>query len=348
MDYQLTQTEEKSTRLVWVDWMRFVGAFLVVLAHADTWGEAGWTRTFYYALSRNGVPIFFLLSGFLLLSKKEEDLWTFFKKRAVKIIIPFFIWSIVYDVYSGRSFDNTGVTVEAVLKMFIRILRGPRAAHLWFFYSLIGLYLFTPVLRLFVAKARNMDLLYYIGLWFLAMPILFIVDEFTPLQNGFELFFALGYVGYFLLGLYLGRMETTPRLLRIAFGLFAAGLAFTFAVFYFDLPPQKNELPFRSYPSLNIVLMVIGAFPLLKAVGERLSPFPARLFFAASQSSFGIYLIHPIVLDWMAAGWEALGFQITMGPSIITIPLAALAAFLISWGVTFMMRNIPIVRIAVP
>jgi len=251
MDYQLTQPEEKSPRLVWVDFMRVIGTFLVVLAHVDGWGGSGWARTFYYTLSRNGVPIFFLLSGFLLLSK-DEDLWTFFKKRAVKIIVPFFIWSIVYDAYSARSFDNTGVTADAVLKMFIRILRGPRAPHLWFFYSLIGLYLFTPILRLFVAKARNADLLYYIGLWFLTMPIMFILEEFTPLQNGFELFYALGYVGYFLLGLYLGRMEIMPRLLWIALGLFAVGFAFTFAVFHFDMPPQKNELPFRSYPSLNM------------------------------------------------------------------------------------------------
>jgi surface polysaccharide O-acyltransferase-like enzyme len=232
--------------------------------------------------------------------------------------------------------------------MFIRILRGPRAAGLWFFYSLIGLYFFTPILRLFLAKAKNSDILYYIGMWFVAVPILFIVEEFTPLQNGFELYFFAGYVGYFLLGYYLGRLEITPRLLWIALALTVAGAGSTFAVFYFDLPPTNNELPFRSYPSLNIVLMAIGVFLLLKAAGERISPRLARLSAIISPSTFGIYLVHSILLGWMAAGWEALGFQTAAGPSLIVIPLVAVIAFLLTWGVVAVMRKIPLVRDTVP
>ena len=350
MDYQLTKNEEKSAYriLPWVDFTRFVGAFLVVLAHIDVWGGGpDWVQKIYYTLSRNGVPLFFLMSGYLLLSK-EEDTWTFFKKRAAKILIPFLVWSIFYDVYASHAFAETGVTLDAILKMFIRILRGPRAAHLWFFYSLIGLYFFTPILRLFVAKAKNSDILYYIALWFVIMPIMFILEEFTPLKNGFELYYAAGYVGYFLLGLYLGRLATTPRLLWVALGLFVAGFAFTFAVFYLDLPPQNNEFPFRSYPSLNIVLMAIGAFILLKAAGERNSPRLARFSSLVSPSSFGIYLVHSIILVGMAAAWESFGFETAAGPSLLVIPLVAVVAFLLSWGVTAIMRRIPVLRAVVP
>ena len=350
MDYQLTKNEEKVAYriLPWVDFMRFVGAFIVVLAHIDVWGGGpDWVQKIYYTISRNGVPLFFLMSGYLLLSK-DEDTWTFFKKRAAKIIIPFLVWSIFYDVYASNSFAGTGVTLDAILKMFIRILRGPRAAQLWFFYSLIGLYFFTPILRLFVARAKNSDILYYIALWFVIMPIMFILEEFTPLKNGFELYYAAGYVGYFLLGFYLGRLETTPRLLWIALGLFVAGFAFTFAVFYLNLPPQNNELPFRSYPSLNIILMAIGAFILLKAAGERISPRLACFSSLVSPSSFGIYLVHSILLVGMAAAWESLGFKTAAGPSLLVIPFVAVVAFLLSWGVIFVMRKIPILRAIVP
>lgn len=350
MDYQLTNNEEKFAYriLPWVDFTRFVGAFLVVLAHVDVWGGGpDWAQKIFYTFSRNGVPLFFLMSGYLLLSK-EEDTWTFFKKRAAKILIPFLVWSIFYDVYASNAFAETGVTLDAIIKMFIRILRGPRAAHLWFFYSLIGLYFFTPILRLFVAKAKNSDILYFIGLWFIIMPIMFILEEFTPLKNGFELYYAAGYVGYFLLGHYLGRLETTPRLLWVALGLFVTGFAFTFAVFYLDLPPQNNELPFRSYPSLNIVLMAIGTFILLKAAGEQTSPRLARISGLVSPSSFGIYLVHSVILTGMAAAWKWLGFETAVGPSLLVIPLVAIVAFLLSWGVTFIMRRIPLLRAVVP
>ena len=350
MEYQLTVNEEKAAYriLPWVDFMRFVGAFLVVLAHIDVWGGGpDWAQKIYYTLSRNGVPLFFLMSGYLLLSR-QEDTWTFFTKRAAKILIPFLFWSIFYDAVVSNSFAETGVTLDAILKMFIRILRGPRAAHLWFFYSLIGLYFFTPILRHFVAKAKNSDILYYIGLWFVIMPIMFILEEFTPIRNGFELYYAAGYVGYFLLGYYLGRLETTPRLLWMGLGLFLAGFAFTFAVFYLDLPPQNNELPFRSYPSLNIILMSIGAFILLKAAGERIPSWLARLSNLVSPSSFGIYLVHSVILTLMAAGWESLGFKTAAGHSLLVIPLVAVITFLLSWGITAIMRKTPILRTIVP
>jgi len=175
--------DRKESTLPWVDLMRFIAILLVVLAHVENWGAgSAWVRDFYYTVSRNGVPLFFMISGFLLLSK-QEDIPTFFRKRAARIIIPFLFWSIVYDVQNSQAFAQSGVTLEGILKMFIRILRGPREAHLWFFYSLIGLYLITPILRVFVSKARDSEILYYIGLWFLVAPILFIVEAFTPIKN---------------------------------------------------------------------------------------------------------------------------------------------------------------------
>ncbi len=337
------QTQKEST-LPWVDFMRLIGAFLVVLAHIQSWGaDSTWAREFYYTISRIGVPLFFLISGYLLLSR-QEDLATFFRKRAARIVIPFLVWSIIYDFQGSGAFAEAGVTFEGVLKLFIRILRGPRAAHLWFFYSLIGLYLITPILRIFVSKARNAEILYYIALWFIAMPLLFIVEAFTPLKNGFEIFYAGGYVGYFLLGYLLGGSETKPLLFWSALGLFIIGMLFTFAVFHFNLPPQNNELVFRSYPSLNIILMSLGAFILIKAAGEKISPLLAQLSHAAGRASFGIYLIHPIVFAWMAWGWNALGLQTDQGNALLVIPLAAAANFLLSWLLTWTISRIPLVR----
>ena len=345
MGNQSTQGRERTT-IHWVDFIRFIGTILVVLAHIEGWGAGpAWAKNFYYTLSRVGVPLFFLISGYLLLSK-QEDLPTFFKKRAARIIIPFLVWSIIYDVQNSDAFAS-GITFEGILKLFIRILRGPRETHLWFFYSLIGLYLLTPILRVFVAKARNSEILYYIALWFIAMPILFIVEAFTPLKNGFEIYYTGGYVGYFLLGHLLGGLETKAPLLRAVPGLFIISFIFTFAVFHFNLFPAENELVFRSYPSLNIVLMSLGAFVLIKAAGEKISPRAAWISSEASKVSFGVYLIHPIIYAWMALGWNALGFETDAGNAVFVIPLAALVNFVISWMIVFVIGRIPVLRAAV-
>lgn len=328
--------------------MRFTGAFLVVLAHVENWGadHTVWARTIYFTISRVGVPLFFLISGYLLLSRQEE-LWIFFKKRASRIAIPFLIWSVIYDVKNSQAFSTTGITFDGILMMLGRIFRGPREGHLWFFYSLIGLYLLTPILRVFVAKARNSEILYYITLWFVSMPLLFILEGLTPLKNGFEIYYTGGYAGYFLLGHLLGRMERNQKILWTGLGLFIAAFIFTFAVFYFNLPPQDNELVFRSYPSLNIILMSLGAFILIKALGEEISPRLARLSQEASKASFGIYLIHPLMFGWMMLAWNALGLRADGMSPILAVPLAALANFLLSWAAVYIISRIPILRAAV-
>ncbi len=350
MDYHLTKNDGKFLYpiLPWMDFMRLVGALLVTLAHVDVGGNGPfWADRIFYTISRNGVPLFFMMSGFLLLSK-EEDLLTFFRKRGLKILIPFLVWSAIYEIYNSHPFAESGVSFGGLLDLLIRILRGPRATHLWFFYSLIGLYFFTPILRHFVAHAPKADLLYVIVLWFFITPFMYILEEYTSVKIVFETYFAVGYIGYFLLGHFLGGLETSPRLLWIASALFAVGFVSTFAVFYFDLPPQNNEFPFRSYPSINIVVMAIGAYLLLKAAGERMPAWLANLSSRVSPSTFGIYLVHSFVLVAMVAAWDAFGFATNVGPSILVIPIVALVGFLISWGITAAMRIIPILREIVP
>jgi surface polysaccharide O-acyltransferase-like enzyme len=337
-------SQQSSNTIPWVDFARFVGTYLVVLAHIQGWGAGpDGAVVFYYTISRVGVPIFFLISGYLLLSK-SEDLTTFFKKRAARVIIPFLVWSILYDLLYSMPFEETGVTFEGILRMFIRILRGPRAGHLWFFYSLIGLYLLTPILRVFVSKANKPELYYYIALWFLAAPVLFIVEGLTHLKNGFEIYYTGGYVGYLLIGYYLGKLEFTPLMKRVAFAAFVLGFLFSFSVFYYNIPPVENELPFRSYPSLNIVLMSVGAFVLVRMIGEKVPNFILRVSGWISRSSFGIYLFHFMLADWITLAWKNLGFNPAVGNTLIVQPVVATVVFLLSWAVIYILSTLPVLR----
>ena len=338
----------KSTRENWVDFLRVTATFLVVLAHIGAWGSGpGWADAFFYTLSRNGVPLFFMLSGFLLLPK-EEDTWIFLKKRAWKILIPFFFWSVVYDVYSNQALAESGLTLESAFRMFVRMLRGPRAPHLWYLYALIGLYLFTPILRLFIAKARKSEVWYYITLWLLAVPVFLVVQGFTPIRSGFELYYFSGYVGYFLLGLALGQMELNPKVVGWAVTLFITGFAVTIIVVSLNLFPDLDEAVLRTYFSLNVVAMSASAFLLLKQLGRRVSPTAEGMLVTLSRSSFGIYLVHMLVLGWVLQAAPLIGLSQSSGPSLLAMPLAALIVFMISFLITHLLRLIPVVKTIVP
>src|SRR5258706_10975281 len=194
-------------RLEWIDLIRALGAFLVVLAHVQYSGNgSGLIQIYYYALTRVAVPLFFMASGNLLLSKNEPYL-DFFKKRLLKVFIPFVVWSVIYLVWKGEALYKPILTI---LKTYaLGIIRGPRENHLWFFYELFGLYLFTPILRVFVEKASLKDLSYFCGIWFVLVPFANLVQEFTPIKIGFEYQFLGGDIGDFFFCYFSGKLFFT-------------------------------------------------------------------------------------------------------------------------------------------
>jgi surface polysaccharide O-acyltransferase-like enzyme len=107
-----------------------------------------------------------MVSGYLLL-RKEEPYGDFFRKRALKVFVPFLVWSVIYLLWKGEGF-NQPFSIKIVVSYILKIVRGPRENHLWFFYALIGLYLFTPILRVFVAKASLCNLYYFCELFYKA------------------------------------------------------------------------------------------------------------------------------------------------------------------------------------
>ena len=336
-------TTSSNSTLRWVDLIRVIGAFLVVMAHISYQGGPVLASTYYFVISRIAVPLFFMVSGFLLL-KKEEPYSVFFKKRAVKVAVPFLVWSVIYLLWKREGFD-AGFSLDLVLSYMLKIIRGPRENHLWFFYALIGLYLFTPILRVFVARASRLDLYYFCALWFLVVPIFSLMQEFLPVKIGFELYFIAGYTGYFMLGHLLGLFEYSRNQL---YGLAAFFLLFSVVTAYLDL--QSNLLKwntqyFVSYLGVNIVLLTVAAFVLLREVqiGDRLYAILAPL----GRASFGIYLVHVIVITELEKipavhGW------FSAGSSIYMIPLLGLFGFLASYLIVAIIQRIPVLRWIVP
>lgn len=332
--------------LRWVDLIRVIGALLVVVAHAHIVYDGGgpWIiSSYYFVLSRIAVPLFFMASGYLLL-RKEEPYWDFFRRRAWKVLLPFFVWSVIYLLWKREGFD-AGFSVKLVVSYLLKILRSPRENHLWFFYDLIGLYLFTPILRVFVARASLRDLAYFCGLWFLAVPVLSFVLEFTPVKNGFNLYFVAGYSGYFMLGHLLGRLQFTRRQLY--------GLAFLFLILSLGTAVVQHMVNLRElkteyavgYLSMNIVLMSVVAFILFREVqiGDTVNNFLVPL----SRTSFGIYLVHVIVIAEfqklpIVAGW------FSAGSSVYMIPLLGLLVFFVSFILVAIIQKIPVLRSIVP
>lgn len=326
-----------------VDLIRALGAFLVVLAHVQYSGAgSSLIRISYYAFTRVAVPLFFMLSGFLLLSR-SEPLWDFFRKRAFKVFIPFIIWSVIYLIWKGEAFDQPFVDI---LKIYlVKILRGPRESHLWYFYELIGLYLFTPILRLYVEKASNKDLLYFCGIWFLLTPLLNLVQEFTPILFGFPFYYFKGYIGYFIFGYLTSRLQFHKNQRLIALAVFVASLIATIAGMYIAGYYKMRTQYFEDYLSMNVVLMSFAFFVML--IHLNIPDYLYRAILPFSRASFGIYLAHVIVMYQLLL-IPPFSFLPFMGSALYVIPILGILGFGFSFLLVFAMQKIPILRNIVP
>jgi surface polysaccharide O-acyltransferase-like enzyme len=106
-------------------------------------------------LMRYAVPLFIILSGFLLYyaDRKKEHLnyGQFMRKRLTKIFIPYLIWTLVYTLFKMRE-ELTDRGTEALPDV------GWAFVHLYFLIIMFQLYLLYPVLRLWVKHSAKQAL----------------------------------------------------------------------------------------------------------------------------------------------------------------------------------------------
>jgi surface polysaccharide O-acyltransferase-like enzyme len=99
-----------------------------------------------------GVPLFFAISGYLLLSDSRTlDIKSFYKGAYRGYLCPLFIWDILY--FTAKCII-TGQELRVGLFFTELLLQGSQY-HLWFVYKLAGLYLLAPFLKRMLTTARQ-------------------------------------------------------------------------------------------------------------------------------------------------------------------------------------------------
>ena len=336
----------------WADLVRVLAIYLVVVIHTsgqltNAWGrvpESEWLiGDLYGGVARAGVPLFFMLSGYLLLPR-SESLGAFYRKRVLKIVIPFVVWSALY--ISGDCLQQPGLCTPDYLMQYVLLKRT--YFHLWFLYSLLGIYLIMPALRLIVRPENDRVLWYLVGLWLVFQPIRTLMDQFLHFSLNLNSQLAVGFLPYFFLGYLLGEMRLTRGRLAAAAALFAAGSAVTVAGTY-ALTRAAGQFNgyFYDYVTIGVIPAAAGAFLLLRRLSEAgfLATEGAHAFLRrVSGSTFGAYLIHVAVLR----GLDALGVNAFMGSGAWSIPVVATLTFGLALLAARLLQRVPVVNAIVP
>lgn len=106
-----------------------------------------------------GVPIFFIISGFLYGQKRITNIIQWYKKQFVKIIIPLYTYYLISGFFLLLIGKFGELNLFEVLKQLLNLqgicggkIGNIQTGHLWFITFILICYLITPLLQLFREK----------------------------------------------------------------------------------------------------------------------------------------------------------------------------------------------------
>lgn len=326
--------KEKRVHLDWVDALRVIACLFLVMQHCsdpfymtfNLEDGAFYAGSAMASLSRPCVPLFVMITGVLLLPKRDS-LGAFYKKRIGRIALPLLFWSIalpwidfawIGNLWDSTSpaIDKTAYTLEATLQKCYTFLFNFNysTTPLWYLYMLIGLYLIMPLLSGWLRSASKRELQIVIAVWILfsLVPYIRLAAPFMGYEGNYgnmglwgecdwsnngTAYYVTGFAGYLLLGYYLRTYPlqwSMKRILLVFVPLFIVGFAISFGGYvllsnYFPAQYAYLEIVWWTC-GINVFLQTISLFVIVqKWFSEHsLSPLIKRL----AVLSFGIYLCH--------------------------------------------------------
>jgi len=298
-------------RQLYLEYLRAIATYAVILWHCVTnvYDQFGPLREWFPAsitvglLVRWSVPVFFMISGALLLNK-DEDLAGFYKKRFARICIPLVVWVVLYGTVKLYHFmiyspPRPSFFRYVIIDNFGLFLFNKLSYHFYFVSIILGLYLLSPFISKMVRSLtrRELEILLLIGVGAYSIrtfyPNLFIVDN---IQIGSHLVF-------FILGHYLYRYPPEKKVRRSMYitGLCSAILA-AWLSYYKEYVDKGHQDTFYKTNSFFIFAISIAIFVFFQqniqpaADDKANSPIRKAILFVSSNS-YGFFLAHPLIIN---------------------------------------------------
>ena len=158
-----------------IDVIRVISMFCVIFLHCASnrlrveMDSTGWDIVnILTAFATCGVPMFFMISGALILNSKNTlNIGYTLKKRVVRLFIPMVVWSAIAIIIGLYADKDLAITTGNLYDKAVHFFNKPVAVHLWFMYYLIPMYLISPALKAFVDNADRNIPKYILVLWLL-------------------------------------------------------------------------------------------------------------------------------------------------------------------------------------
>lgn len=302
--------EVPENRIFYLDILRAFAIFFVLSCHCfDTYVvniKIFGTTFWYYSLFLNslrdlGVPLFVLLSGCLLLNKKE-NLIIFVKKRAIRVLIPCLFWVFIF-ILCSLTFQHYGFSLYPFTNLS-NLIYGVfhlknTASYFWFVPMIFSVY----VVIFFINKINEYNS--HTLKISLALSILFLIlYNFNLIQFAKPYYKYIFYSVFAVIGYYLANFDFKSRLnsknLHIIFA--AIFIVSYLAEVYINTSQSLSFNQFNCISQFSFINLIslISFFLFIRYLSEEYKfngneNNIAKIIFSISTCSYGIYLSHIIV-----------------------------------------------------
>ena len=341
---------QPKTKKLYLEALRILCIFLVMFNHTAGYmaftEESNvflyWLYLFCSVLCKAAVPVFFMISGALLIGR-QESLRDLYQKRVLRmavvlllISIPNYLWLTQDPAYSVIGFLRTIYT------------RTARTA-LWYLYAYLAFLIMLPFLRAMAARLQAREYQYLLAVHIAFTVTLTVLDNFVfPEGHNAHISAAIAlepYLFYPLMGYYvehvLDQSAFTPKNCRLAAAAAAAAIVITcvVSVLYYRVCPPPDHAAYEACFGLLICVPALAIYFVFKGVVHiRPDRRFGRLVSRLGGAVFGLYLIENFCRALTGPVYGA--FRPALGVFFATI-VQLLAAMAVGFAVVIVLKSIP-------
>jgi surface polysaccharide O-acyltransferase-like enzyme len=288
------------------------------------------------AFVRPSLWVFFMLSGYFLLEKPVKSIAEFYVLRLSKLIIPLIFYSFIYQGLWDLRALHSPYQFFGKLSL-ISIVSGtvPQAAHFWFVYSLIGLYILTPFLNESFKKMSDGTLKTFLAVLFVFVTVPMYLQSIFHIKINIDILVGTVQFFYYVLGYAILRF----RIYRHKAVIYAAGIANFIVTYFFNFIPSLSTNLYTS--SVNMAIAAVFYFVLFYHISgffKKSGSIAQKIILLFSKSTYGIYLIHIYVLRHL----NGTPFTFTAYNYRVQIFINVFAIFIVSFIITELVDNIAV------
>jgi len=332
-------------RKLWIDYLRCLGVVGVLSIHvtapfynrySEIDNSIWWIANILNTSGRISVPLFVMISGAVLLGQDYTTMG-FYKKRFLRLFIPITFWSILYLLF--RILNGAGLKV--ILWMAVE---GMSYYHMWYLSMYLCLMAFTPFINNFtIGKPLNDKDIFILSILFLILYSMNWASSFIKYTEGVSIYwfkiFPI-YICYFIMGYYIsaGRFVLKINKIMIKSAIFIILLAVPYLNYLSceKLGIVKDYFIMNNYGPLVLILTILLFLLFYKYSNIFVEN---RFIISLSDSSFGIYLVHPLLLYYIRKI-----MSIHFNNNIYTIPIMIVLLFIMSFSLMYLIRKSKIGR----